>query len=59
MVLFIAAAMILYARAPDVIATAPGFEPQITAYVDMVNGWRVSLDQAVNGLLERLENLGA
>jgi len=58
-VLLIAAAMILYARAPDVIATAPGFEPQITAYVDLINGWRVSLDQAVNGLLERLENLGA
>ena len=55
--LAIACAILAYARADDVVAALPALEEPMANYVITVNGWRVALDGAVEGLLERLEDV--
>jgi hypothetical protein len=58
MILFIMVLMAaLYVLAPNLAETAPALEPTLAVYVDAVNTARIWLDEALRGLIAKIESM--
>ena len=54
-VALVAVLTLLYAYAPSIIDAAPQAEPALTAFVDMIDGWRGWLDDNIAAMLSWLD----